>query len=260
MEAPIEIRYAGVVIGQAQESHSIGEGNLSFFISVRDPMPVGSLLYLRSGDREAPARVLHVVESADKAGMSVHLLDEAEATAFEATPPPAVMAEREKPAAVPAETAPAEAAAEAAPAEAAAEAAPAEALVVQAVPAQAPPAEAAPGAAPSAAAQPPQAAPKEAAPITLPEVAAIPEAVPVAIGSSLTGALEKAAENGEAGEPSDAQALVEDAQAAAAEAGETPETDDGSPAFPEATPAGDEPPPARPIPNPTGRRRSKRRR
>ena len=64
MEAPLEIRYAGVVIGRAQEVPNAEGDALSFFIPVRDPMPVGTVLRVRSGEQETPVRVVRAIESA----------------------------------------------------------------------------------------------------------------------------------------------------------------------------------------------------
>jgi hypothetical protein len=99
MEAPVEIRYAGVVIGRAQDAPT-ADGDSSFFLAVREPMPVGSVLHLRSGDRETPARVVRTVESADPAacGMRVRLIGEAEEVATEWIPPPAPATEKGPPA------------------------------------------------------------------------------------------------------------------------------------------------------------------
>ncbi|HEY5281308.1 MAG TPA: hypothetical protein VIM14_00830 [Polyangia bacterium] len=100
MEAPLEIRYAGVVIGRAQDVRSADGDTPSFFIPIREPMPVGTVLRLRSGDRETPARVVHAVESADPAtcGMQVRTIGEAEEVAPEFIPPPVVLAAKVKPA------------------------------------------------------------------------------------------------------------------------------------------------------------------
>jgi hypothetical protein len=99
MEAPLEIRYASVVIGRAQEVRN-AEGDIpAFFLAVRDPMPVGTVLHLRTGDHETPARVVRAVESADPSlcGMQVRIIGEAEEVAPEFIPQPAVLAEKVKP-------------------------------------------------------------------------------------------------------------------------------------------------------------------
>lgn len=106
MESPVEIRYAGVVIGRAQEIRG-GDSDSSFFLVVRDPMPVGSVVHLRTGERETPARVVHAVESADPAaaGIQVRLIGESEEATTEWIPPPAPAAERVRPAEESAQTA-----------------------------------------------------------------------------------------------------------------------------------------------------------
>ncbi len=63
MQAPVEIRYAGVVVAIAQDMRELEGGGL--FLPIRDPLPVGSLVSLRSGDQDLAVRVCHVTESAD---------------------------------------------------------------------------------------------------------------------------------------------------------------------------------------------------
>jgi hypothetical protein len=89
MEAPVEIRYAGVVIGRAQEVRTADDASV-FFLPGKDPMPVGTVLRLRSGARETSARVLRAVESPDPAiaGMQVRLLGESEEVAPDFIPAP----------------------------------------------------------------------------------------------------------------------------------------------------------------------------
>jgi hypothetical protein len=290
MEAPVEIRYAGVVIGRAQEVRGADGDSPSFFLVVREPMPVGSVLHLRAGDRETPARVVRTVESPDATacGMQVRLIGEGDQVATEWIPPPAVVAEKARSVEEPAKTAmpvievgpagpaypgtptsaepPTQSTAEPqeAPPAAAAEAAPtvssetpvatAESSVQEAE-ASDPPAAAAEGVTPVAApdadkpaAEPavtPELAAEPSAPAASGETAAIPEAVPVAVGSSMTGALENAAE----GLPASSEASQAEG-AASSESG----------AFAEAQPSSEELPPARPIAGPSGRRKTKRRR
>ena len=71
MQAPVEICYAGVVIARAEEVRE-GEGG-EFFIVMKDPLPVGTLLGVRSADSLVSARVLRVVESADAAGSGMQV-------------------------------------------------------------------------------------------------------------------------------------------------------------------------------------------
>jgi hypothetical protein len=106
MESPVEIRYAGVVIGRAQEVRR-SDGDSTFFLVVREPMPVGSVLHLRTGDRETPARVVHTVESSDPAtsGLQVRLIGESEEVATEWIPPPAPVVEKARPVEEPVKTA-----------------------------------------------------------------------------------------------------------------------------------------------------------
>lgn len=168
MEAPVEIRYAGVVIGRAQEVRA-GDDESVFFLLGKEPMPVGTVLHLRAGAREASARVLRSVESPDAsvAGMRVRLIGEAEGAAADWIPAPAQPKTASKPGT------------------------PTPTVEVDVGLMQAELAKHAPASAP------------------------VPEAVPVTVGSSLTGALEKAA----AGAPAEpAQPEAADALAPAAEA------------------------------------------
>lgn len=158
MQAPLEIRYAGVIIGRAQELRTT-EGDTMYFLPSKEPMPVGTLLRLRSGRGEAPARVVRAVESPDPAvcGMEVRLVGEEEIVAPEFIPAPA----------------------------------PAKPKASPAPPVAPPPETPTPTQAVDVAAMEAEAAKLPPAPAS--ESAAVPEAVPVAVGSSLTGALAKAA-------------------------------------------------------------------
>jgi hypothetical protein len=99
MEAPIEIRYAGVVVGRAQELRSTEGDSDAYFIALRDPMPVGTLLRLRSGDQETPARVVRAIEASDAtaSGMQVRVVGEAVEVPPELIPPPAPVVEKSTP-------------------------------------------------------------------------------------------------------------------------------------------------------------------
>jgi hypothetical protein len=275
MESPVEIRYAGVVIGRAQEIRG-GEGDSSFFLAVRDPMPVGSVVHLRTGDRETPARVIHTVESADAAaaGIQVRLIGEAEEVATEWIPAPAP-AEKARPAEDPPKTAMPviEVAIPVAPAKVAVgvdtrlrSEGKAEAQQTDFAFEAAPASEAAP--VPEAA---PEAAPAEAAPAA--EAAAVSASEPVAavvveeapvVATAPYGQIAADAATPSSTEASDGvvQAPIEhklvDANDSAAPAEAVP-----APAAPAASedvsPVGDLPP-ARPIAGPSGRRKTKRRR
>jgi hypothetical protein len=265
MESPVEIRYAGVVIGRAQEVRSADADSKSFFLAVREPMPVGSVLHLRTGDRETPARVVHAVESSDPAacGMQVCLIGEGDQVATEWIPPPAATAEKARPAEEPVKTAmavievgppgPAPSSGlitvepprpPAAAPEASAPAAPAALAISSDAPAvsveQAAPVSARKTGKPAV--EPAVATAAEPPPVAAASSGdAIPEAVPVAVGSSMTGALENAA----------AGASVEASVEASAAATDTAAGEQ---------PTSDELPPARPIAGPSGRRKTKRRR
>ena len=269
MEAPLEIRYAGVVIGRAQDVRSADGDAPSFFIPIREPMPVGTVLRLRSGDRETPARVVHAVESADPAtcGMQVRTIGLAEEVSPEFIPPPVVLAAKVKPATptpvvevdlggLEADSKPEKAAT--APGEALEASERTATLEMAPLPEDAP-----------------AAAPTNSAPGAAGEVAAIPEAVSPAVASSLTSAVAKATESApasiaEAAETAPAAASTGSpsgsADAATASGGKSDSADvaataaqaDAS-AVPVQLPLVEDLPPARPI-EPSGRRKTKRRR
>jgi hypothetical protein len=178
MQAPLEIRYAGVIIGRAQEVRT-AEGEAMFFLPGKEPMPVGTLLHLRSGKGEAPARVVRAVESPDPAicGMQVRLVGEEEVVATEFIPEPAPAKPKASP---PPPVAP-----------------PPEASSL--APVAPPPETPTPTQPVDVAALEAEAAKLSQAPA--PESTGVPEAVPVAVGSSLTGALAKAAATTEATAP-----------------------------------------------------------
>jgi hypothetical protein len=285
MEAPIEIRYAGVVVGRAQEVHaSPGEDASSFFLPLREPMPVGSVVRLRSGDQETPARVLRAVEAPDPAGsgMQVRLIGDAELVAPEWIPPPPVATpakakppapepivdfgkdrsreiapsvRSENPSENPSEDLSAAATvgkAEAEQAKAAqADVAPTDAKQVEtsgATP-ETPTADATASAA-SAGVTTASASTTDVE-STSREIAAVPEEVPIAVGSSMTGALESATETAPYG-----TAIRSQDDSAATRA--VPEDSGSAPVSGEQRSV-EEPPPARPVSSPTGRRRTKRR-
>jgi hypothetical protein len=251
MESPVEIRYAGVIIGRAQEVRSADGDSSAFFLVVREPMPVGSVLHLRTGDRETPARVVHTVESSDPAacGVQVRLIGEAEEVATEWIPPPPAATDKARPTEEPVKTAmpvievdmsglqAARAIAVETRLQRAPETAKPTVEQVELSPAASdkvePPAAEAP--APAPASEPPtEAAPSDSA---------VPEAIPVAVGSSLTGALEGATE---------AAAPATEASEALGQSGSAGGADAQAPA--------EDLPPARPISGPSGRRKTKRRR
>jgi hypothetical protein len=255
MEAPVEIRYAGVVIGRAQEVRG-GEAEDSFFLPGKEPMPVGTVVRLRSGESEIPARVLRAVESTDPlvAGMQVRLIGESEEVSPDWIPTPVPTPAKPKPGTP----------------------TPVVEVDVKRMLADT----------------------EQSSPVPAPDGAAVPEAVPVAVGSSLTGALEKAAESPPASAaaednaidvvidtppvvlvqtaaaapeqpPAEAAASAPEpeappveaaARAATEEHGQASRDDGDSTAAAETGPTSEDLPPARPIAGPSGRRKTKRRR
>jgi hypothetical protein len=294
MEAPLEIRYAGVVIGRAQEVRS-AEGDVpSFFIPVRDPMPVGTVLRMRSGDHETPVRVVRAVETTDATacGMRVRTIGEAEEVAPEFIPPPAVVAEKIKPETpTPVVEVDLASMAEATAPEVAVPADTPASATIPAVDPVATPAieivEATPAAENTTpAVEAPAIGPAVEAAVTTPAVetavaapaetvsgssgAAVPEAVPAAIGSSMTGALQSATESAAVGEPAPVASAEPSAKATSPSPDlveiSRPENGAVADAAPEAGRLtaeyggqATELPPARPIAGPSGRRKTKRR-
>jgi hypothetical protein len=244
------------VIARADEVRE-GEGG-EFFVVMKDPLPVGTRLDLRSADSLVSVRVLHVVESADGAGSGMQVRpvgsDDAGAAMWIPPPPAGKSASTPAAAATPALGEAAQAAAEPVAVASALESPavaeeparmPAVQLAFEAVASVSSPAPSeeravheAPVEKQSVAAQ---AVPAESAtPPGSADSGAVPEAVPVAVASSLTGALEGAV-GGESGEFSGAvDASGESGDAAASDKGDLP--------------------PARPVQGASGRRRTKRRR
>jgi hypothetical protein len=250
MQAPVEICYAGVVIARGEEVREGERGE--FFVVMKEPLPVGTLLGLRSADSQVSVRVLRVVESADAAnsGMQVRPAGSDEAGAVMWIPPPSAG----KPGSMPVAVATPVTAAVATPAaedRAPVQATPAEAAGVPPVEESAAepvaPAEWAVDAAPVGEAEAPTSAgtiaAEAAAPAESNDSAAVPQAVPVTVGSSLTGALEGVV----AGEPEASSGVIETSGQVSAPANEAPSIE------------GDLPP-ARPVQGSGGRRRTKRRR
>jgi hypothetical protein len=198
--------------------------------------------------------------------MQVRTLGQADEVARDFIPPPATAADKPKPG-TPTPVVEVDLARmneESAPAEAPA-AAQAPALLTIAAPVPAPEAKAS------------ETAPME--PVsTAVEAAAVPDAVPVAVGSSMTGALRNATESvqinepamaaaaapsNHAGEPGSPQATVSSTASYTQEYGSVVESasvaTQGSAAVVGAQPSGEELPPARPIAGPSGRRKTRRR-
>jgi len=250
MQAPVEICYAGVVIARADEVREGERGE--FFVVTKDPLPVGTLLGVRTADELVHVRVSHVVESVDGAGSGMQVRPAASDDAGVAMwipPPPAAKPASPPPAAAmsaPAVVAPAVAnePAQAASGPAVAPSASASPPLAE-EPAPSPAVQLAfeavevfPSADPAPLAKEEQPAASEAVPsesatrAVSNDSGAVPQAVPVTVASSLTGAL-KDAVGGESGEFSGAV--------------------DGEPV------KGDLPP-AKPVQGASGRRRTKRRR
>ena len=80
MEAPVEIRYAGVVVARANEVRRMTVGGVDLFLAMPEPLPAGTLVSLNT---DTMARIEKVIESPDPsvAGIYVRLLAEGESTA-----------------------------------------------------------------------------------------------------------------------------------------------------------------------------------
>jgi len=259
MEAPVEIRYSGVILGRINETPNADEA-APFFLPMREPLPVGTVLHLRLDDRETPVRVVRTVESPDPdvAGMQVRAIGESEVVAFEFIPAPVPMLDtpRSEPATPVVEidaqkSAPAEIAAAVVESSATQPAADGQALETSPTATEASPpasesetAAAAPEPAGSVEATAVDSQADVAAPATTSATSAteaVPEAVPTAVGSSLTGALANA---------TDSAGL--DSAAVSSETGGDSSGSRGSAST-------EDLPPARPISGASGRRKTKRR-
>jgi hypothetical protein len=251
MEAPVEIRYSGVILGRIDEMPNAGE-MAPFFLPMREPLPVGTVLHLRLEDRETPVRVVRTVESPDPdvAGMHVRAIGESDVVAFEFIPAPVPMLDppRSEPATPVVEID----AQKSAPEESVTAAAPAEAAVAETGVAQAAQAAQVAQVAQVAIDEQAQAtstlaADSEASVAVEPTSSAaaaseaVPEGVPTAVGSSLTGALANATDS-----------VASESGAVSSEAVGDSSTSSG-------TASTEDLPPARPISGSNGRRKTKRR-
>jgi len=261
MEAPLEIRYAGVIIGRVQEVRG-AEGETSFFLPGKDPMPVGTVVRLRSGNNETPARVVRAIESADAsiAGMQVRLIGEAEEVAPDWIPVPAPVTVAKPKRGTPTPVVEVDVKGMLAESDKDAQASTAEgAAIPEVVPVTV--GSSLTGALENATASTPAAqAPEESGidviidtPPVVPieRVAQAPAAAPVeaVAEATLEAALRAAAEA-----PKEAPA-----SASAGKANGDSQGSGDSPATAEASPTSEELPPARPIAGPSGRRKTKRR-
>lgn len=237
MEAPVEVRYSGVILGHINELPS-PDSQVAFFLPMREPMPVGTVLRLRLEDRETPVRVIRTIESPDPnlAGMQVRPVGDSEIVAFEFIPDPVPMLEQPLIAEMETPEVYIDPKKSAAPDSATAAA---QAKVVH-LEADEPPAAVVEVAEGATASDPGATAsvesPAAAASTTAAE--AVPEAVPVAVGSSMTGALENAT-----GASATESAAVNSEATGESSAASTSE----------------DLPPARPISGGSGRRKTKRR-
>lgn len=78
----IEVRYAGAVIGRSAIVRALDTRGL--FLGITEPMPVGTMVGLKVGDRTVPGRVAAVSEAQElaRAGMRVTFSDPATAALF----------------------------------------------------------------------------------------------------------------------------------------------------------------------------------
>jgi hypothetical protein len=90
----VEIRYAGVVVGRAESIRRAGDASGGrLFLATSEPMPVGTVIELVTGNSIATARVVRVIESPDAAtaGMEVRIGNAAELTEEPVVAPPIVV-------------------------------------------------------------------------------------------------------------------------------------------------------------------------
>jgi len=84
VQAPADIKYAGVVVSRAEQiSEHAGTG---WFLSVKDPLPVGTTIEIVQDGGAVLARVEGVVEATEGSGMRVRLLGDAKSAAVSAKP------------------------------------------------------------------------------------------------------------------------------------------------------------------------------
>lgn len=78
----IEVRYAGAVVGRSAIVRELDTQGL--FLGITEPMPVGTVVTLKIGDRAVQAKVAGVAESQElaRAGMRVRFADPASAALF----------------------------------------------------------------------------------------------------------------------------------------------------------------------------------
>ncbi len=88
MQAPVEIHYAGVVVGRAEEMREVEGGDV--FIVTKEPLPVGTLVGVSTPEAQFNGRVAHVVETVDGVdnGMRVRRLGDGDPGANLWVPPP----------------------------------------------------------------------------------------------------------------------------------------------------------------------------
>lgn len=88
MDSITEVRYGGVVVGRSPQLRD--RSDTGAFVVFGEPLPVGTALVLKIDEKDQPARVTEVVESADAsaAGMRVRFVSAAEKAA-PAAPAPA---------------------------------------------------------------------------------------------------------------------------------------------------------------------------
>ncbi len=285
MEAPVEICYAGVVVGRAQEVRSTEGETLAFFLALREPMPVGTVVSLRSGGQETPARVVRAVEAADAvgSGMQVRLIGDAEVAAPEWIPPPAkAKAVTPAPPSEPSSVEPGPANTQESNAEGSTPSAPeptSQPAVTSAAEPATDPVVAATVVAPAPVDPTPVAGAEASAEASVEKAAeafaetaaeafaekaasqtnAVPESVPVAVGSSMTGALENATETTRPYGQSTSTFAAAPSSAPSQVATDWPSGETGSGALSGGTATAEELPPARPVSGPSGRRKTRRR-
>jgi hypothetical protein len=88
MQASVEIHYAGVVVGRAEEMREVEGGEL--FIVTKEPLPVGTMVGVSTPEEQFNVRVARVVETVDGAdnGMRVRRLVDGDLGANLWVPPP----------------------------------------------------------------------------------------------------------------------------------------------------------------------------
>ena len=88
VDTSVEVRYAGVVVGRGLVLRD--QGDEGTFVGIPEPLPVGTLVTLKTGETVREARVDEVVESAEPSAVGMHVRWGGEVRAAAPAPTPQV--------------------------------------------------------------------------------------------------------------------------------------------------------------------------